>query len=280
MLNRRTFLQISGLAGLAALSDNNAAAEKRRPNILWLSTEDISPHLGCYGDPHAITPALDRLAAEGALFTNAFVTAPVCAPNRSCVVSGVYAATLGSLHMRSGWGKGEKNNMPEPPPELKLLPEALREAGYYCTNNNKEDYNLKINRRLWDDSSKRAHWRNRPDAAQPFFAVFNFTGTHESQVRGAPEQVARNTRTLTDAQRQRPDALTPPPYHADTADTRRNWANYHKLITALDYWVADLLEQLKEDGLADDTIVIFWSDHGMGMPRGNAGSMIPAFTSR
>ena len=265
MLNRRTFLQLSGLAGLAALSSGNAMANGKRPNILWLSTEDISANLGCYGDPNAITPALDALAARGVRYSQAYVTVPVCAPNRSCIISGVFAATLGSHEMRSG-----NKEVPPPlsPADMQFLPEVLRAQGYYCTNNSKEDYNLSIENELWDDSSRIAHWRNRPDADQPFFAVFNYTGTHESKIRTREREHANITKKLKDDQRQNPDNMIVPPYHVDTPTTRRQWANYLELITALDYWVADMLQQLEEDGLADDTIVIFWSDHGVGLPRG------------
>ena len=269
MLNRRTFLQISGLAGLAALGGGTVTAEEKRPNILWLSTEDISANLGCYGDPNAITPTLDSLAEKGVRFTQAYVTAPVCAPNRSCVISGVFAATLGSNNMRSGGEGSNVSRPPVPPADLQFLPEVLRAQGYYCTNNSKTDYNLSIEREIWSErSGNKAHWRNRPNPDQPFFAVFNYTGTHESKIRATDRDHERTTRELKDNQRQDPDTMIVPPYHVDTPTTRRQWANYLELITALDYWVADLLQQLEEDGLADDTIVIFWSDHGAGLPRG------------
>ena len=281
MLNRRDFLYVAGAAGIAAWSGDAPAVDYvERPNLLWLSCEDISPHLGCYSCADAITPTLDRLAEAGTRFDGAFASAPVCAPNRSCVISGVYAASLGSHHMRSG-GKGNSRS-PKPilPEEVEPLPVLLRRAGYYCTNNSKEDYNFETATPPWDESSDKAHWRKRPDKHQPFFAVFNFIGTHESMVRATPEEVARVTRALTPEQRRDPAALTLPPYHADTPATRRNWANYHELITALDYWAADLLGQLEADGLAENTIVVFWSDHGHGMPRGkrwlyDSGTRIP-----
>lgn len=256
----------------------------KRPNLLWLSCEDISPHLGCYGCTDAITPTLDRLAAAGTRFDNAFASAPVCAPNRSCVITGVYAASLGSHHMRSGGKGNSRSPKPTLAKEVTPLPALLRQAGYYCTNNSKEDYNFEAPIPLWDESSNKAHWRKRPDPDQPFFAVFNFTGTHESMARGTPEEVARATRALTPEQRRDPAKVAIPPYHGDTPATRRNWANYHELITALDYWAAELLGQLEEDGLAEDTIVVFWSDHGHGLPRGkrwlyDSGTRIPLIVS-
>jgi len=149
-------------------------------NILWISAEDISPDLGVYGDAYASTPTLDRLAREGARFTRAFSVAPVCAPSRSSIITGMYPTTIGTMHMRS---KGV------PPAGVKAFTEYLRAAGYYCTNRSKTDYNVEAppsNRppdTVWDDSSNRAHWRNRPDPDQPFFAVFNITTTHEGQIR-------------------------------------------------------------------------------------------------
>ena len=280
-MDRRSFLRAAGAAGAAAWAGNAFTQETaKRPNLLWLSCEDISPHLGCYGCTDAITPTLDRLAGAGTRFDNAFASAPVCAPNRSCVITGVYAAALGSHHMRSGGKGNSRSPKPELPGEVVPLPALLRQAGYYCTNNAKEDYNFEVSIPLWDESGGKAHWRKRPNPNQPFFAVFNFTGTHESMVRGTPEEVARATRALTPEQRRDPAEVAIPPYHGDTPATRRNWANYHELITALDYWAAELLGQLEADGLAEDTIVVFWSDHGHGLPRGkrwlyDSGTRIP-----
>lgn len=248
-----------------------------RPNILWLSTEDISPDLGCYGDSYAITPNLDRLASQGARYTKAFSNAPVCAPSRSAIITGMYTTTIGSMHMRS---------KAVPPAGVKAFTEYLRAAGYYCTNNAKTDYNFEAppNNRppdtVWDETSPRAHWRNRPDKSQPFFAVFNFTVTHESQARATPEQYAKNTERLTPAQRHDPAKAVLPPYYPDTPVVRKNWAMYYDNLTAMDYLVADVLKQLEEDGLADNTIVFFWGDHGRGLPRAkrwpyDSGTRVP-----
>ena len=159
-----------------------------QPNILWISAEDLSPDLGAYGDAYAVTPTLDRLAREGARFTNAFSAAPVCAPSRSAIITGMYPTTIGSMHMRS---------KAVPPAGIKAFTEYLRAAGYYCTNRSKTDYNFEAppsNRppdTVWDESSEKAHWRNRPDPQQPFFAVFNITTTHESQIRVDDAQFAQ-----------------------------------------------------------------------------------------
>jgi uncharacterized sulfatase len=244
-----------------------AAVAAERPNILWISTEDIGPHLGCYGDPHAYTPTLDALAAGGIRYTHAFTAAPVCAPNRSSIITGMYATTLGTQHMRSGGEGTERSILPQLPDPIRCFSGYLRDAGYYCTNNSKEDYNFVRRKDAWDGSSKNAHWKNRPDPDQPFFAVFNYQGTHEGSVRLTPEQHAKRTENIPDAARQNPDDITPPPYHPNTPAVRQNWANYHELITVFDMWVADRLRELEEAGAADNTIVIFWSDHGAGLPR-------------
>jgi uncharacterized sulfatase len=240
-------------------------AQEKRPSILWISTEDISPDLGCYGDSYAITPTLDRLASSGVRYTNAFSTAPVCAPSRSAIITGMYPTTIGSMHMRS---------KAVPPAGVKAFTEYLRAAGYYCTNNAKTDYNFEAppaNRppdTVWDDCSATAHWRNREDKSQPFFSVFNFTVTHESQVRVPDAQYQRNTARLKPGEFHDPAKAKLPPYYPDTPLVRKDWARYHDNITAMDYMVADLLKQLEEDGLAENTIVFFWGDHGRGLPRG------------
>ncbi len=269
MITRREILKQIGYGGAAAflpsikLFANDSA--KKPPNILWLSCEDISPHLGCYGDPFAITPNLDRLASEGILYKNAFTVAPVCAPNRSCIITGVYQTTLGTHHMRSGGEGTERSIKPVLPDNIKCFPEYLREAGYYCTNNSKEDYQFDTPPSAWDESSRKAHWRNRPNKKTPFFAVFNYTGTHEGSVRLSDEGHALRTKRLNSSQRQNPEELTTlPPYYPDTKVTRKQWAKYYELITAMDYWISDLL---KEAGESDNTIIFFWSDHGAGLPR-------------
>ena len=241
-----------------------ATQTTQRPNILWLSTEDISPDLGCYGDEYAHTPNLDKFAAQSARYTNAFSSEPVCAPSRSAIITGMYPTTIGSLHMRS---------KAVPPAGVKAFPEYLRAAGYYCTNNSKTDYNFEAppsNRppdTVWDETSNKAHWRNRQDKSQPFFAVFNFVVTHESQVRVPDDQYKKNTARLKPEEFHDPAKAKLPPYYPDTPLVRKDWARYADNITAMDYMVADVLKQLEEDGLAENTVVFFWGDHGRGLPR-------------
>jgi len=229
----------------------------QRPNILWITCEDISPYLGCYGDPLAITPNLDRFAGRSILYTNAYATAPVCSPSRSCLITGVYATSLGTQHLRSDI---------KVPAQIEPFPKRLRAAGYYCSNNVKEDYNFK-DPTIWDDSSSTAHWRGR-GAAQPFFSVFNFTSTHQSQINGSDEEFeAKYGAKLTPEERHDPRKMILPPYYPDTPMVRKIWARYYDLITYMDKQVGEILAQLETDGLAENTIVFFFSDHGMGLPR-------------
>ena len=241
---------------LLACSKSAHAAD--RPNILWLSCEDISPHIGCYGDPHAITPCIDRLAAEGVRYTHCYTTAGVCAPCRSGIITGMYQSTLGTHHMRC-------NAML--PDTIKPFTVYLREAGYYCSNNSKTDYQFKAPPGTWDASSSKAHWRNRGDKKQPFFSVFNFTGCHESGIAGESKYKSVTMKLTADQRQDAKKLTTLPPYYPDTPVTREDWKRNYELITAMDAWAGDLVAQLKKDGLYENTIVMFWSDHGVGLPR-------------
>jgi arylsulfatase A-like enzyme len=235
-----------------------------RPNILWITAEDMSPNLGCYGDLDAMTPRIDALAHGSVRFTHAFATAPVCSPSRSCLITGMYATSLGTQRLRSQFPV---------PGFVRPFTEYLRKAGYYCTNNVKTDYNLareaEFIRAAWDESSPRAHWRSRA-AGQPFFAVFNFMTTHQSRTSVWPEeQFEHEVRSqLPPASRHDPAKLTLPPFYPDTPEARRAWARYHDCISLLDSQVGEILDQLEADKLAESTIVFCFSDHGMGMPRG------------
>jgi uncharacterized sulfatase len=247
------------VAGLISAVPGVQAADEpaRRPNILWITCEDISPNLGCYGDTYAVTPNLDRLASQAVRYTSAFAPIGVCAPSRSSLITGMYAPSLGSQHMRC------QGTLPE---YVKCFPQYLREAGYYCTNNVKTDYNFKHDKATWDESSAKAHWRNRAPG-QLFFAVFNFTTSHESQIRLAEAAYRKRTAGFTPPERHDPAQAPIPPYHPDTPEVRRDWARYADMITFMDKQAGDVLRELDADNLAEDTIVFFFSDHGAGMPR-------------
>jgi uncharacterized sulfatase len=248
-------------AFILALIPSVTAFGAEQPNILWITCEDISPNLGCYGDRYSVTPNLDALAAKGMRYTNAISNAPVCAAARTTIISGLYSPSLGAEHMRS------LVNMPA---SFRMYPQYLRDAGYYATNNSKEDYNLEQPGRVWDESSHKAHWKNRRKG-QPFFAVFNDIISHESQIRNKIEDVDR----IHD-----PAKARVPAYHPDTPEVRRDWAQYYDRITMMDKKAGANLRELAKAGLADDTIVFYYSDHGSGMPRSkrsacNSGLNVP-----
>ena len=244
-----------------------ADAAEGKPNILWITAEDMSPTLGCYGDEYATSPNIDRLATESVRYTHAFATAPVCSPSRSCLITGCYAPSLGTHQMRSAF----------PIPEFMTgFPSELRQQlDYYTTNNVKTDYNTanweKIVAASWNESSDTAHWRKRSDEQndQPFFSVFNLMTSHQSRTMVWPyEQFQSDVQSRLSADEKHDPGTVPlPPYYVDTPVVRRELARYYDCVTAMDQEVGRILEQLESDGLADNTIVFFYSDHGSGMPR-------------
>ena len=268
------------LFGTARGADPAATTPAKPLNILWLTVEDMSPWLSAYGDNTAPTPNIDRLAREGVRYTRAYATTPVCAPARHTLITGMYPTETGAMHMRNGSRSKESlsrnrrayEGIPAyeavPPPQVRCLPEYLRIAGFYATNNVKQDYQFVAPPTAWDESSRRAHYRNR-SAEQPFFAVFNCTFTHESG--GFPE--ARRGPGAFD----RPDAVKPadvklPPYYPDTPTVRETVAQTYNNIVAMDEWVGERLAELERDGLLDSTVIFFFSDHGVGLPRGKRNS--------
>ncbi|MHC4594786.1 MAG: sulfatase-like hydrolase/transferase [Planctomycetota bacterium] len=217
--SRRDFLKAIGFyASSLAISGCTSGskqpvdgASQEKPNILWITCEDISPYLGCYGDAYAITPNLDKLASEAVLYTNAFATAPVCSPARSCLITGVHATSLGTQHLRSNI---------KLPRKIRCFPQYLRAAGYYCSNNYKKDYNF-IDVNVWDESSQEAHWRKRKPG-QPFFSVFNFTSTHQGQINGSDEEFCAKYRSQLKPEERHDGSQIPlPPYYPDTPMIRR-----------------------------------------------------------
>lgn len=257
-----------GLVGimvfLVGLASTLSGAPVSRPNILWITAEDLSPHLGSYGDPYAHTPNLDAFARTGTRYTHAFATASVCSPACSCLITGMYATSLGTQRLRSQFPV---------PPHVRGFPALLREAGYYTSNNVKTDYNLRDEaafiRDCWDECSPSAHWRKRRPG-QPFFAVVNLMTTHQSRSSVWPaEQFEKEVAArLLPKERHDPARANLPPYYPNTLTARRAWARYHDCITVMDKEVGAILRELEEDGLAGDTIVFFYGDNGMGMPRG------------
>lgn len=252
------------------LTVGGAPIEDPPLNVVWLTIEDMSPWIACYGDDTVPTPNLDRLAQESWVFERAYATSPVCAPARSTLITGHYATALGTSHMRTGKPSqaaldkdptaydGIPNYEGVPNEEIRCFPELLRAAGYYCTNAAKTDYQFKAPATVWDHSNGQAHWRNRAEG-QPFFAVFNHGGTHESQAfpgsRRRPEAISS-------------EELSIPPIYPDTPAVRDALARTYNNIAAMDDWVGTRLNELEAANLLETTCVFVFSDHGVGLPRG------------
>jgi N-sulfoglucosamine sulfohydrolase len=219
-------------------------AAQRQPNILWLVSEDNGPLLGCYGDRFAHTPNLDGLGSQGVVYLNAFANSPGCAPSRSTLITGMYASSLGTQNMRSHY---------RIPAEVQFYATYMKRAGYYCMNPGKTDYNTaRPGRTAWDHGES---WKDAP-AGKPWMLVLNSMITHESCLTHSvvhPEYLKI--------------PFSVPAYQPDTPEVRSNWIEYYHAVTKMDAWVGDVIRQLQTDGLADDTIVFYFSDQGGILPR-------------
>ncbi|UCE93668.1 MAG: sulfatase [Flavobacteriaceae bacterium] len=261
----------------------------QQPNILWLVTEDMGPYIAPFGDSTAPTPNLNRLASEGVIYTSMYSPSGVCAPSRAAIATGMYPTSIGASHMRTSTNM-EITGLPAyeaiPPPEIRMISEILRSKGYYCSNNNKTDYQFKEPMTAWDESGHFAHWRNRGEG-QPFFSVFNFAQTHESGLFEPYGFKKREFRHYVSGDSNVPDfgwnELTSeeettihvpkdtqfpvPPYLPDNHVVRRDLWKMYNNIAEMDRQVGAVLKQLEEDGLMDNTIIFFYGDHGGPMPR-------------
>ena len=242
------------LCGALFLSTGLAGAE--RLNILWICAEDLSPFFGCYGHPEAITPNIDSFAAESTLFEQALTTAPICAPSRSSLATGMFAHSIGTQHLRSSV---------EIPKRIQPLAWILRENGYWTALRGKTDYNFSPDGLFSYWKNDTTPWRQCPEGT-PFFAFLNLGSTHEGSG-NLEEKAVEATGNLSPGQRHDPEETKLPPYFPDTPEMRRLWARYHDLATAFDLEVGKVLTALEEDGLAESTAVFLFSDHGQGMPR-------------
>lgn len=256
-------------------------SQNKKPNILWIVCEDISPTLSFYGDNTAKTPNLDALAKESLIYDNAFATTPVCGPSRSAIITGMLPSSIGTMHMRTGkdvqsWGnlkykdtvKDHLGNLVTDlkgnqireysaviPEQVKCFTEYLRANNYYCTNNQKTDYQFAVPQSAWDENNGKAHWKNTPKG-QPFFSVFNFGETHESKIWETQNSLTVN-----------PNDVPIPEYYPDNETIRNDLARLYSNIELLDVKVGKLILELKKDGLYDSTIIFFYSDHGGPLPR-------------
>jgi len=265
---------------------------KFKPNIVWIVAEDLSPILPTYGDSTVSTPNIDRLAREGVVHTNVFSPSGVCAPSRCAIATGMYPSSIGGHNMRVQYVKSHMDQIDlvlyeiVPPPEVKMMSQVLRENGYYCSNNDKQDYQFNPPVTAWDETSLKAHWRHRKEG-QPFFSIFNIGVTHEGHVtRPYRKQLMRyhdpefpesigNLANFSELITEKDWTLNipedmdvpVPPYLPTTEvalkDVRRVYSN----IVELDRLIGIILNQLEEDQVLDSTIVFFYSDHGGPLPR-------------
>jgi uncharacterized sulfatase len=257
MLNRAISMAILGLSSLAGAFAVAAEPARPRPNVVWIIGEDMGPELGCYGDPNAVTPNIDRLAREGVRFTRCFTHAPVCAPSRSGLITGRDPTSIGTHHMRS--------TLLKPPP---MFTDYLRGAGYLVcwptkTPYGKTDFNFNVPPRCFDVVDD---WTGHVPK-RLFFGFYNITTSHESQIRAPAARLEMNLARLTPSERHDPARMRLPSYYPDTPVVRRDLANYYDLVTAVDHQVGDVLDALERAGVADNTVVILTGDHGRGLPR-------------
>ena len=269
----------------------NIKTTQKPLNVVWISCEDMGPILGSYGNDVVKTPNLDKLAAEGVRYTNAYSTVGVCAPSRFSIITGMYSARLGAHNMRTGDYHNYKTpeqvtyrkdigvidkagkNIPEyevvPPSYVKPFTEILRANGYYCANNFKCDYQFNAPFTAWDEVSSTVSFRDAPKD-KPFFYVWNTLLTHESRI------WERSNKPLT----VKPKDVEIPSYFPDIPEVRNDIARKYSNIEAMDEKVGEIISQLEEDGLLENTIIMFWSDHGGNLLRqkravGNSGLNVP-----
>lgn len=244
----------------------NTKLENEPLNILWLVAEDLSPdYLSVYGDSTVPTPNIDKLASQGVIYDYAFSTSGVCAPSRATLATGVYANSFGAQNMRTMWAEpnarrsGIIDYEAVPPPNVKMVSDIIRENGYYATNNSKTDYQFEMSVMAWDESSNDAHWKNRPDSNTPFFSIFNFNQTHEGNFFSNWDDeeflVPENAK------------IDIPPYLPQNNIGERDLKKVYTRIVKLDEWIGKKIKELEDEGLLENTIIFFYSDHGGPLPR-------------
>jgi arylsulfatase A-like enzyme len=233
-----------------------------RPNILWIITEDMSPHFGCYGERAIETPHVDRLAAEGTQFSRAFVTAPICSISRSALITGMYQTSIGAQHHRSGRGTVKIHL-----DGIEPLPQLFQRAGYWTCNGawpskgkgiGKTDYNFEWNPQMYDG----ADWLGRR-ADQPFFAQIQLHGGKVRDGNNASTVFQRELGSLTKSA-----DLPLPPYYPRTPEILADWALTLDACRLADKQVGEIVARLQREGLLDSTVIFFITDHGVSHARG------------
>lgn len=263
-------------------SEASPAVAQPRPNIILITAEDLGPRVGFMGDPVAVTPNLDRLASQGVIFTRAFTTAGVCSPSRAALITGMHQTSIGAHNMRtSSYGENMDEGQPYravPPPDVKAFPELLRAGGYFTVNDFKTDYQFGNAFTIWDQNRKGADWNDRAPG-QPFFAMINHEVTHEGRTwpQGTdhslhpvvPRRMELNAQidAAKDFELTDPAIVTVPDYWPDTPVVRQNLARFYDNIRLMDQQVGALLDRLEAEGRFEDSIIIFTTDHGDGLPR-------------
>ena len=250
-------------AGIGYADVSQAA---QRPNILWIVVDDMSPHFSCYGEKTISTPHVDRLAREGTLFRHAFVTAPVCSPCRSAMITGCYQTTIGAHHHRSGRGE-RKIHLP---PEVVPLPALFRKAGYYTCNGGplaqgnalgKTDYNFEWDQSIYDGND----WSGRRPG-QPFFMQVQL---HGGKYRGQRPHLAWQTRVKNElGSNTKPETVVLPPYYPRDPVLLQDWADYLDCCRYTDHQVGELLARLEKEKILEETVILFMTDHGISHARG------------
>jgi N-sulfoglucosamine sulfohydrolase len=237
-------------------------AGRDNPNILWVVLEDTNPWMSCYGDEVVQTPHIDNLASNGVRFNRAYMTAPVCSPTRSALITGMYQTSIGAHQHYSSYRIWRGIEMDEWDPNylgVKTLPEMFKAAGYYTFNEGKTHYNFVFsNEALYDRKGENgfkgakdgSEWSGRKKD-QPFFGQIQLTG---DKYKNPPKIV-------------KPDQVTVPPYYVDHPVYREDIARHYNTILKMDEILGEIIAKLKEDGLYENTVIFFFSDHGMGLPR-------------
>ena len=243
----------------------------RRPNIVWIMSEDNSKHYLRHFDPSgAPAPNIEALAGQGITFDRAFSNSPVCSVARTTLITASYAPRVGTQFHR-------RNRLASLEDHFQMFPAYLREAGYYTTNCAKEDYNAVKSPDPWDESSRRARWKNRPDASTPFFHVQTYTESHESRLHF--DVAALGEATDTD-----PAAVELQPYFPETPLFRFTRAKYHDRMAVIDRLVGEFVDDLRESDVLDDTFIFYFGDHGGVLPASKgytseAGLHVPLIVS-
>ncbi|MDF1812817.1 MAG: sulfatase [Verrucomicrobiales bacterium] len=239
-----------------------------RPNIVWIIPDDMSANFSCYGETAIETPHVDKLASQGVKFTNAYVTAPVCSTCRSAFITGMYQTSIGSHHHRSGRGEMKIHLLEG----MKLVPKLFQEAGYHTSITGwpvrkgrlgKTDYNFEWDQSVYDSSD----WSDRKDG-QPFFAQIQTPG---GKLRGKDESGWEKIATAAEkhfGKRTPLEAVTLPPYYPNHPDIVRDWAAYLESVRMTDVMVGEVIARLEAEGLLENTLVLFMTDHGISHARG------------